>query len=126
MFPQLRERFGSALDTVVEFSTLGEYRLGADGALCSASALAHAPEREPQLGGAGDPLAERAAVRRKVAGGAAGMVPVATPAARRLWGAPCASGRLPGAGPGRPAGGPAACGSRRPHNTAPEQLCFAV
>jgi hypothetical protein len=110
MFPQLRERFGSALDIVVEFSTLGEYRLGADGALCTASALAHAPEREPQLGGAGDPLVARAAVRRIVAGGAAGLVPVATPAARR---------RSP-----RPAS--AACGSRRPHATAPEQLCFAV
>ncbi|MFL6252464.1 MAG: hypothetical protein ACJ75N_18430, partial [Actinomycetes bacterium] len=29
MFPRLRDRFGAALDTVVEFSTLGEYRLGA-------------------------------------------------------------------------------------------------
>jgi hypothetical protein len=85
MFPQLRERFGSALDLVVEFSTLGEYRLGADGAVWPASALAPAPERAPQLGGAGDhPLAAQAAVRRIVAGGAAGKVPVATPAARRL------------------------------------------
>jgi hypothetical protein len=80
MFPQLRERFGSALDLVVEFSTLGEYRLGAD-----------------------HPLAAQAAVRRIVAGGAAGKVPVATPAARRL-----ARARRPGA--------PAA----------PEQLCLAV
>ncbi|HEX5980586.1 MAG TPA: hypothetical protein VFY52_05810 [Thermoleophilaceae bacterium] len=85
MFPQLRERFGSALDLVVEFSTLGEYRLGADGAVWPASALAPVPERAPQLGGAGDhPLAAQAAVRRIVAGGAAGKVPVATPAARRL------------------------------------------
>ena len=86
MFPQLRERLGSAFDLFVEFSTLGEYRLGADGAVWPASALAlHAPEREPQLGGAGDhPLAAQAAVRRIVAGGAAGIVPVATPAARRL------------------------------------------
>jgi hypothetical protein len=84
MFPQLRERVGSALDLVVEFSTLGEYRLGADGALWPASALTPAPERDPQLGGAGDPYAARAAVRRTVAGGAAGPAPVATPAARRL------------------------------------------
>jgi hypothetical protein len=85
MFPQLREQLGSALDLVVEFSTLGEYRLGADGAVWPTSALAPAPERAPQLGGAGDhPLAAQAAVRRIVAGGAAGKVPVATPAARRL------------------------------------------
>ena len=85
MFPQLRERFGSALDLVVEFSTLGEYRLGADGAVWPASAPTPAPERAPQLGGAGDhPIAAQAAVRRIVAGGAAGKVPVATPAARRM------------------------------------------
>jgi hypothetical protein len=83
MFPQLRERIGPALDLVVEFSTLGEYRLNADGVLRAASALARAPEREPQMGGAGAPNAARAAVRRIVAGGAAGSVPAATPAARR-------------------------------------------
>ena len=53
MFPQLRERIGPALDLIVEFSTLGEYRLNADGVLCAASALNPAPEREPQMGGAG-------------------------------------------------------------------------
>jgi hypothetical protein len=84
MFPQLRQRIGPALDLVVEFSTLGEYRLGADGALSRASALAPVPERAPQLGGAGDSVAARAAVRRIVAGGAAGLTPAATPAARRL------------------------------------------
>ena len=42
MFPQLRERLGPVLDLVVEFSTLGEYRLGADGTLWPASALAPA------------------------------------------------------------------------------------
>jgi hypothetical protein len=134
MFPQLRERFGSALDIVVEFSTLGEYRLGADGAVWPASALAPAPERAPQLGGAGDhPLAAQAAVRRIVAGGAAGKVPVATPAARRLAG-----------DSGSPAPRPAAsaCSGERRHRgaersarrpksragapTAPEQLCLAV
>jgi hypothetical protein len=97
MFPQLKERIGPALDFVVEFSTLGEYRLNADGVLCAASALTPvsrkrparpgaqrlAQEREPQMGGAGAPNAARAAVRRIVAGGAAGSVPAATPAARR-------------------------------------------
>jgi hypothetical protein len=132
MFPQLRERFGSALDLVVEFSTLGEYRLGADGAVWPASALAHAPEREPQLGGAGDPQAERTAVRRIVAGGATGLTPVATPAARRL--AKARSGaRVPTS---------SACRGERRHGsheqparrqkarpgapTAPQQLCLAV
>jgi hypothetical protein len=84
MFPQLRQRIGPALDLIVEFSTLGEYRLDTEGVLRPASALAHASERAPQLGGAGDSLAGRAAVRRIVAGGAAGLAPAATPAARRL------------------------------------------
>jgi hypothetical protein len=156
MFPQLRERLGPALDLIFEFSTLGEYRLGVDGVLCPASALAPAlaqhpaspgarpsaalgkrparpgaqplvsppSEREPQLGGAGAPNVERAAVRRIVAGGAVGRVPAATPAARRP---------LPAAG---------GCRGERRHPTpehraprprvrpgqtsAPEQLCFAV
>src|ERR687891_1257364 len=108
MFPQLRERFGSALDLVVEFSTLGEYRLGADGAVWPASALAPAPERAPQLGGAGDhPLAAQAAVRRIVAGGAAGKVPVATPAARRLADAAPAAARRASDASGPPARRPA-------------------
>jgi hypothetical protein len=84
MFPQLRQRIGPALDLIVEFSTLGEFRLDADGVLRPASAFAHAPERAPQLGGVGDSIAGRAAVRRIVAGGAAGIAPAATPAARRL------------------------------------------
>ena len=84
MFPQLRQRIGPALDLIVEFSTLGEYRLDVDGVLRPASALAPAPERVPQLGGAGESVAGRAAVRRIVAGGAAGLAPAATPAARRL------------------------------------------
>jgi hypothetical protein len=105
MFPQLRQRIGPALDLIVEFSTLGEYRLGADGVVHPASALAHAPERAPQLGGAGDPLAAHAAVRRIVAGGAVGTAPAATPAARRA-----VKARAP-----------------RPHVTARhEQLCLAV
>lgn len=149
MFPQLRERFGSALDLVVEFSTLGEYRLGADGAVWPASALAPVPERAPQLGGAGDhPLAAQAAVRRIVAGGAAGKVPVATPAARRLADAsPTAARRAADAAgpPARTRPAPpravSACLGERRHReqparrpkkprpgapTAPEQLCLAV
>ena len=106
MFPRLREQIGTALDLIVEFSTLGEYRLAVDEA-GAASALADAPGQAPQLGGAG-PSALRAAVRRTVAGGAAGTVPVATPAARRLRGE-C-----------RPRG------ERRPGPAAHEQLCLAV
>jgi hypothetical protein len=106
MFPQLRQRFGSALDLMVEFSTLGEYRLDADGVLCRASALTPAPERAPQLGGAGDSVVARAAVRRIVAGGAVGLTPAATPAARRA---------APAKRPSRV----------RPHATG-QQLCFAV
>jgi hypothetical protein len=82
MFPRLREQLGTALDLIVELSTLGEYRLGAHRADGAASAPAVAPDRAPQLGGAGSP-AGRAAVRRTVAGGATGATPVATPAARR-------------------------------------------
>jgi hypothetical protein len=139
MFPQLRERIGSALDLVVEFSTLGEYRLGADGALHRASALMPALRtrpaspaaqraasgREPQLGGAGAVDAARAAVRRTVAGGAAGRAPVATPAARRRsappTAAPCRGERLHRSA--------AARGARRPKRLeppAPEHLCLAV
>jgi hypothetical protein len=111
MFPQLRQRIGPALDLIVEFSTLGEYRWDADGVLRPASALAHAPERAPQLGGAGDSVAGRAAVRRNVAGGAAGLSPAATPAARRV---------------GRDvhtsqAAGQLACRGERRHSTAAER-----
>jgi hypothetical protein len=139
MFPQLRQRFGPALDLLLEFSTLGEYRLDADGVLCPASALAHAPEQVPQLGGAGDPVAARAAVRRIVAGGAVGLTPAATPAARR---AQRSGARSSGAQPART---PVCRGERRhlsaePSGTrpkarpkprprvaaAPEQLCLAV
>ena len=120
MFPQLRERIGSALDLVVEFSTLGEYSLGADGAVWPASALAPAPEREPQMGGVGVPRAERAAVRRNGAGGAAGLVPVATPAARRPEPA-CQGGRRRDG-----AGEPRRRQTRSRAPVAPEQLCLAV
>jgi hypothetical protein len=81
MFPRFREQIGTALDLIVEFSTLGEYRLEAAGH-GAAGAPADAPGQAPQLGGAG-PAVLRAAVRRTVAGGATGQTPVATPAARR-------------------------------------------
>lgn len=101
MFPRFREQIGTALDLFVEFSTLGEYRLGAEAIPGASSAPADAPGQAPQLGGAGTPHALRAAVRRTVAGGATGTVPVATPAARRLRGS---------------------CGAPAPG----EQLCLAV
>jgi hypothetical protein len=82
MFPRFREQIGTALDLIVEFSTLGEYRLGVTPTPGAPCAPADAPDQAPRLGGAGE-TAGRAAVRRKVAGGAAGRVPVATPAARR-------------------------------------------
>jgi hypothetical protein len=107
MFPRLREQIGTALDLIVEFSTLGEYRLAMDAA-GAASAPADAPSQAPQMGGAG-PSALRAAVRRTVAGGAAGPTPVATPAARRL------RERRPGS----------EC-PRRPAPAAHEQLCLAI
>jgi hypothetical protein len=150
MFPQLRQRIGPALDLVVEFSTLGEYRLDADGVLCPSSALALATERAPQLGGAGDSVAARAAVRRIVAGGAVGLMPAATPAARRAvpaadGGTVCRGERRHGSaspapavngqpldGKASPLGGKArplgnALRKARPRMiAAPEQLCLAV
>ena len=100
MFPRFRERFGAALDTVVEFSTLGEYRFGAS-ASSPANALPAAPEHRvgPPFGWEAPPAmsggdAESDPTRRTVAGGAAtlhGDAPgrpllgasAATPAARR-------------------------------------------
>ena len=86
MFPRFREQIGTALDLIVEFSTLGEYRLAAEGPGAS-SAPAVASGQAPQMGGTGTSLNLCAAVRRTVAGGPTGHVPVATPAARRLRGA---------------------------------------
>jgi hypothetical protein len=110
MFPRFREQIGTALDLIVEFSTLGEYRLAAD-RFGASGAPADAPGQAPQLGGA-DPQALRAAVRRTVAGGATGIVPVATPAARRLRDRAAVAPR-----PSRP---------RRRAPQAPGQLCLAV
>ena len=122
MFPRLRDRFGAALDTVVEFSTLGEYRLGAFApepasarpAVSDRAGTAFGWEVPPASPG-GD--AGAALAHRTVAGGAAALhgnahgrallgAPAATPAAR------C---RLPVPRP-RP---------RRPGSPAPvEQLCL--
>jgi hypothetical protein len=116
MFPRLREQFGTALDLIVEFSTLGEYRLAAE-PFGASGAPADAPGQAPQLGGVGA-KAPRAAVRRTVAGGATGVVPVATPAARR---------RLRGTA-ATPARTRVRQAPRVRHGAprAPEQLCFAV
>jgi hypothetical protein len=128
MFPQLRQRIGPALDLIVEFSTLGEYRLDADGVLRPASAFAPASERAPQLGGAGESIAGRAAVRRIVAGGAAGLAPAATPAARRL-GRDLAAQALACNGERRHTGIELAAKRLKPRPrvvAAGEQLCLAV
>jgi hypothetical protein len=81
MFPTLRQRLGDALDLVVEFSTLGEYRLGAQDAPSPASATQAAGATAPGMGGAGHSVG-RVPDRRTVAG-PAGCTPAATPAARR-------------------------------------------
>jgi hypothetical protein len=113
MFPGLRDRIGTALDLVVEFSTLGEYRLGANGVVAAAGAPPTRPEHTvPRPGGDGH-LAGWASERRAVAGGAAGRVPTATPAARARLGTRS-----------RPQSRP-----RRSRAGAPqpsEQLCLAV
>ena len=124
MFPQLRQRIGPALDVIVEFSTLGEYRLGADGVVYPASALAPAPEHVPQLGGAGDsPVVAQAAVRHLVAAGTVGAMPAATPAARRALKAKAPRPHVTAKAP-RPH---AMTKNPRPHVIARhEQLCLAV
>ena len=138
MFPRLREQIGTALDLFVEFSTLGEYRLGAEAIPGASSAPADAPGQAPQLGGAGV-TALRAAVRRTVAGGATGSTPVATPAARRLMKAPkgaeartsphtppCAGDpRRTSAAPSRATARPTAR-VRKGTPAVAEQLCLAV
>jgi hypothetical protein len=135
MFPRFREQLGTALDLIVEFSTLGEYRLGVDCAHGAPSAPAVAPDHAPQLGGAGSP-AGRAAVRRIVAGGATGLAPVATPAARRLLAsADEAAGKAPSESYAETIRTACRGDRRRTSGTrrvrarprvASEQLCFAV
>jgi hypothetical protein len=136
MFPRLREQIGTALDLFVEFSTLGEYRLAGVGSGASSAPAVAPGQQAPQLGGA-SAEAPRAAVRRTVAGGATGMVPVATPAARRLrrataHRAPIAAARAASArvAPGHVSSARSASARRTRVRggapAAPEQLCFAV
>jgi hypothetical protein len=109
MFPQLRERLGTALDLVVEFSTLGEYTLGAHHATQPAGAPAGPSETHAQQLGGADPRVAQAAARRTVAGGTAASrgnalaTPAATPAARRPAVEAAPHGHqgpaLPGSGP---------------------------
>ena len=146
MFPRLREQIGTALDLLVEFSTLGEYRLAVE-APGAPGAPADAPGQAPQMGGA-TALPLRAAVRRTVAGGATGETPVATPAARRLLAEAKATRPAHGAKPaGRAKAAAPAHATCRPERRrpaeparrtparkrartgapkAPEQLCLAV
>ena len=154
MFPGLRQRFDTALDLIVEFSTLGEYRLAAPAAGGPASApvaavaeaagsagCAPMSQQGPRMGGAGG-YAARSADQQVVGGaaatarGAAVRAPLrgaaATPAARRLAGARTA------AEPGSPQGFVAVAASSAPTAAAsphrvrggapavPEQLCLAV
>ena len=92
MFERLKDRIGTALDCLVEFSTLGEYRLPAP-AGSSATAPPPASSHGSGLGGhelVGAAYPEVAPARagggpacRTVAVGAIGTAPVVTPAARR-------------------------------------------
>jgi hypothetical protein len=93
MFEGLKDRIGTALDCLVEFSTLGEYRLAAPAA--DSSAIAPPAASSPgsglgghELSGIAHPGATPARAAggpacRTVAVGAIGTVPVATSAARR-------------------------------------------
>ena len=93
MFEGLKDRIGTALDCLVEFSTLGEYRLAAPVAAGSASAPPATTSHGTGLGGhelssVAHPWAPptRAAggpACRTAVGGAIGDPPVVTPAARR-------------------------------------------
>jgi hypothetical protein len=125
MFPRFREHIGTALDLIVEFSTLGEYRLGVTPTPGAPGAPADAPGQAPRLGGAGD-LAGRAAVRRNVAGGAAGNSPVATPAAVRQHVAGCRTERRHAADPHARTPVRHRRRARKGAPVGPEQLCLAV
>jgi hypothetical protein len=146
MFPGLRQRISTALDLIVEFSTLGEYRLAATPAAGAASVPPSVSEPELQLGGAG--TAGVAGVRRTTAGGVVGpwqgqrparTVPssATTPAARRSHAAGeqhALKQRVGGegcAGSRRHEGGERVVNSRAKRRRAgaaprPEQLCLAV
>jgi hypothetical protein len=115
MFPRLRDRLGTALDIVVELSTLGEYRLAGPCPPGGAGAPPRSLSPGPCLGGAGS-VARGTAARSAVAEGVTGAPPVSTPAAR----AQRARGNRPATVRGR-------ASHRRPGATAPpEQLCLAL
>ena len=85
MFPRLTERLGSALDIVVEFSTLGEYRLDAlPGTSRTESAPPALAGPRPGLGGAGSPAGVLPAAGRTGTFLATASVSRATPATRRV------------------------------------------
>jgi hypothetical protein len=131
VFPGLRQRLGAALDLVVEFSTLGEYRLPAHLADGLAGAPPAASDRDPRLGGAGD-RAARAADRIVAVGAAApergprtGSVlggAAATPAARRPSPGRCAGPARPRAADATPRARPVRRGGAA---APPEQRCLA-
>jgi hypothetical protein len=116
MFPRLRDRFGAALDTVVEFSTLGEYRLGASAPASASARPAVSDNRVGPISGwevspavAGEDPGT-VTTRRTVAGGAAALHGNAS--RRALLGASAAT--------------PAARRQRRPGAPAPpERVCLA-
>jgi hypothetical protein len=92
MFPRLTERLGTALDLVVEFSTLGEYGVCSPLEPTSSSAPPAAPVSPVRgLGGTDSPVG-RSPRHSGITGVAAGRcVPAATPAGRgrrRRQGAP--------------------------------------
>jgi hypothetical protein len=99
MFERLKDRFGTALDCLVEFSTLGEYRLPAP---AGSSAIAPPPSASHGSGlGGHTQRASGGPACRTVAVGAIGNRPVATPAARRRGSRP-APRRRPRPGVPRP------------------------
>src|SRR4051794_6446586 len=77
MFPRLTERLGTALDLVVEFSTLGAYGLGDSPAPEPPSAPPAAVSHAPGLGGGRCNAAGRSRTRRSIAGATAGCSPAA-------------------------------------------------
>ncbi|HKF80211.1 MAG TPA: hypothetical protein VKB17_05245 [Thermoleophilaceae bacterium] len=127
MFPRVRDRFGAALDALVEFSTLGEYRLGALASVPTSALPAVSDRVGPSSGweaAAASSAADAGAgpARRIVAGGAAAFhggahgrallgAPAATPAARR----PLAHGERARLAPRRRPGAP----------SPPQQRCLA-
>ena len=89
MFPRFTERLGTALDLIVEFSTLGEYGQGSFATPRPASAPPAAVSHAPGLGGAGGWVPQRKLglqcgdatgrprQRRSITGATAGCQPVA-------------------------------------------------